>query len=139
MVFSTFHARTVIVATGAYEQPAVFRNNDAPGVMLASAAARLAYRYAVAPFENACVIAGNDDAYTTALELQHAGLSISAVIDIGDPATCASRAAAAIAAGIQVIPNAEISHADTRRGNSLRSLSAAALSVLSNASNAMAC
>jgi sarcosine oxidase, subunit alpha len=110
------HARTVIVATGAYEQPAVFRNNDAPGVMLASAAARLAYRYAVAPFENACVIAGNDDAYTTALELQHAGLSISAVIDIGDPATCASRAAAAIAAGIQVIPNAEISHADTRRG-----------------------
>ena len=34
---------------GAFEQPAVFRNNDLPGVMLASAAQRLIYRYAVKP------------------------------------------------------------------------------------------
>ena len=40
-------ARAVIVAAGAFEQPAVFRNNDLPGVMLASAAQRLIYRYAV--------------------------------------------------------------------------------------------
>ena len=37
-------ARSVIVAQGAYEQPAVFRGNDLPGVMLASAAQRLMYR-----------------------------------------------------------------------------------------------
>ena len=34
-------ARAVIMATGSFEQPAVFRNNDLPGVMLASAAQRL--------------------------------------------------------------------------------------------------
>ena len=37
-------ARAVIVAAGAYEQPAVFRNNDLPGIMLASAAQRLIHR-----------------------------------------------------------------------------------------------
>lgn len=34
-------AKAVVMANGAYEQPAVFRNNDLPGVMLASAAQRL--------------------------------------------------------------------------------------------------
>ena len=34
-------AGAVIFATGLMEQPAVFRNNDLPGVMLASAAQRL--------------------------------------------------------------------------------------------------
>jgi len=36
-------ARSVVIAQGAYEQPAVFRGNDLPGVMLASAAQRLLY------------------------------------------------------------------------------------------------
>ena len=44
-------ARAVIVASGVFEQPAVFRNNDLPGVMLASAAQRLIYRYAVKPMQ----------------------------------------------------------------------------------------
>ena len=39
-------AKAMIVASGVQEQPAVFRNNDLPGVMLASAAQRLIYRYA---------------------------------------------------------------------------------------------
>src|SRR5207237_9756166 len=34
-------AREVIVATGGWERPFVFENNDLPGVMLASAAQRL--------------------------------------------------------------------------------------------------
>ena len=38
-------ARAVIVASGVFEQPAVFHNNDLPGAMLASAAQRLIYRY----------------------------------------------------------------------------------------------
>src|SRR5688572_29444809 len=42
-------ARAVVVAQGAFEQPAVFRGNDLPGVMLASGAQRLMARYAVAP------------------------------------------------------------------------------------------
>jgi sarcosine oxidase subunit alpha len=39
-------AGSVIVASGAFEQPAVFRNNDLPGVMLGSAMQRLIYRFA---------------------------------------------------------------------------------------------
>jgi sarcosine oxidase subunit alpha len=42
-------AKAVIVASGAFEQPAVFRNNDLPGVMLGSAMQRLIYRFAVLP------------------------------------------------------------------------------------------
>ena len=42
-------AGAVVVASGAFEQPAVFGNNDLPGVMLASAAQRLMYRYGVKP------------------------------------------------------------------------------------------
>ncbi|MDZ4097967.1 MAG: 2Fe-2S iron-sulfur cluster-binding protein, partial [Methylophilaceae bacterium] len=48
-------ARSVIVASGAFEQPPIFRNNDLPGVMLGSAAQRLIYQYAVKPFEIAVV------------------------------------------------------------------------------------
>ncbi len=42
-------ARSVVFATGVIEQPAVFRNNDLPGVMSASGAWRLLRRYRVAP------------------------------------------------------------------------------------------
>src|SRR5688500_15979152 len=42
-------------STGALEQPAVFRNNDLPGVMLGSAAQRLAKLYGVRPGREAVV------------------------------------------------------------------------------------
>ncbi len=47
------------IAQGAYEQPAVFRGNDLPGVMLASAAQRLIYRHAVAPATRIAVLTAN--------------------------------------------------------------------------------
>jgi sarcosine oxidase subunit alpha len=53
-------AKAVIVASGAFEQPPVFRYNDLPGVMLGSAAQRLVYRYAVKPFNNGIVVTAND-------------------------------------------------------------------------------
>jgi len=46
-----------------YEQPAVFRNNDLPGIMLASAAQRLIYRYAVKPMQRGVVLTANSDGY----------------------------------------------------------------------------
>lgn len=75
-------ARAVIVATGAFEQPAVFRNNDLPGVMLASAAQRLIYRYAVKPMRRAVVLAANQDAYRAALDLHAHGIEIAALVDL---------------------------------------------------------
>ncbi|NOY29675.1 MAG: FAD-dependent oxidoreductase, partial [Planctomycetes bacterium] len=74
--------KSLIVATGCSEQPAVFQNNDLPGVMLASAAQRLAHLYAVQPFKKCVVLAGNRDAYRAALDLQQAGVEIAAIVDL---------------------------------------------------------
>ncbi|WP_424193320.1 2Fe-2S iron-sulfur cluster-binding protein [Ampullimonas aquatilis] len=75
-------AKALIVATGAYEQPAVFRHNDLPGIMLASAAQRLISSYAVKPFSEVVILAGNDDAYRAAADLQNVGITIKAIVDL---------------------------------------------------------
>lgn len=75
-------AKSVVVASGAYEQPAVFRNNDLPGVMLGSAMQRLIYRHAVRPARRTVVLAGNADAYRVALDLLGAGTEVAAVVDL---------------------------------------------------------
>ena len=87
-------ARAVIVAGGAFEQPAVFRNNDAPGVMLASAAQRLLYRYAVKPMDKTLVLTANADGYRAALDLMAHGVAIAAVADLradGEPSALSMR------------------------------------------------
>lgn len=81
-------ARSVVIATGCFEQPAIFGNNDLPGVMLASAAQRLIYRYAVRPFEQAVVLTANSDGYRAALDLHGCCVQVRAVIDLrrgGEP------------------------------------------------------
>lgn len=75
-------ARSVIVASGAFEQPPVFRYNDLPGVMLGSAAQRMIYRYGVKPFNNGLVFTANDYGYRTALDLLDAGVKLVAVVDL---------------------------------------------------------
>ncbi len=55
-------ARAVVMATGCIEQPAVFRNNDLPGVLLGSAAQRLLYRHGIAPARRVVVLGANDEA-----------------------------------------------------------------------------
>jgi len=77
-------ARAVVVAAGAYEQPAVFRNNDLPGIMLASAAQRLIRRYAVRPAQRVVMLAANADAYRALQDFIDAGIEVAAVIDLRD-------------------------------------------------------
>jgi len=87
-------ARAVVVAGGAFEQPAVFRNNDAPGVMLASAAQRLVYRYSVKPMDKALVLTANADGYRAALDLLGHGVAIVAIVDLrpeGEPTALTPR------------------------------------------------
>ncbi|MBM3487875.1 MAG: FAD-dependent oxidoreductase [Alphaproteobacteria bacterium] len=74
-------ARCVVVATGAAEQPIVFRNNDLPGVMLASAARALIHLYAVRPGTRAAVVTVNDHGLAAALDLHAAGVEIAIVAD----------------------------------------------------------
>ncbi|MFQ5953780.1 MAG: 2Fe-2S iron-sulfur cluster-binding protein [Kiloniellales bacterium] len=89
-------AREVILATGVIDQPAVFRNNDLPGIMLGSAAQKLIRLYGVRPGRRAVVLTGNADGYGVALDLAEAGVAVAAVIDMRqDPVP--SELAAAVA------------------------------------------
>jgi sarcosine oxidase subunit alpha len=75
-------AKAMLVAAGCYEQPAVFGNNDLPGVMLGSAAQRLIHLYAVKPFDRAVVLTANREGYRVALDLHEAGVEVAAVVDL---------------------------------------------------------
>ena len=75
------HAREIIFATGAIEQPLVFANNDRPGVMLAGAAQQYCERYAVAPGQRVVIATNNDSAYSVAGALMNAGIDVVAMID----------------------------------------------------------
>ncbi|MHC5351454.1 FAD-dependent oxidoreductase [Metapseudomonas furukawaii] len=75
-------ARRCIVSAGSFDQPVVFRNNDLPGVMLASAAQRLMKLYAVKPGRRAVVLTGNDDGYLAALDLAEQGVQVAALVDM---------------------------------------------------------
>ena len=75
------HAREIVLATGAIEQPLVFANNDRPGIMLASAVQQYCNRYAVAPGKRVAVATNNDSAYRVAGALRNAGIDVVAMID----------------------------------------------------------
>ncbi len=109
-------ARTVIIATGAMAQPAVFHNNDLPGVMLASAAQRLVTCFGVAPCRNAVILAANTEAYEAALALREAGISIAAIADLEDPEARGPAAAACAEAGIKILANTQVAAAHASAG-----------------------
>ena len=75
-------AKALVVATGSHDQPLVFRNNDLPGVMLASAAQRLVKLYGVKPGRRAVVATVNDEGYGAALDLLDAGVEVAALVDL---------------------------------------------------------
>lgn len=75
-------ARQLIAAVGAIEQPAVFRGNDLPGVMLGSCAQRLMRLYGVRPGRRGAVLTANEDGYGVALDLLEAGVELAAVVDL---------------------------------------------------------
>ncbi len=70
-------AATAVVATGAYEQPLVFENNDLPGIMLASGVARLLHLWRVLPGQRAVVVSANPRGLQLALDLAQAGCHVT--------------------------------------------------------------
>lgn len=74
-------AKSVVFATGAYEQPLVFDKNDLPGIMLGSAVQRLLHLYGVAPGTTAVVVTANDDGWQVAADLHAAGIEVAAIAD----------------------------------------------------------
>jgi sarcosine oxidase subunit alpha len=88
-------ARRVVLATGAFERPLVFPDNDRPGIMLAGAVETYLRRYAVAAGRRVALFANNDDAYRAATALRDAGIAVQAIIDTRtEPGAAARRRAA---------------------------------------------
>lgn len=110
-------ARECIVASGAYEQHVVFRNNDLPGIMLCSAATRLMKLYGVKPGSTAVVLTGNDDGYLTALELLANGVSVAAIVDLRKEHPWPELLGAVKQKGVQVIQNSTVYEALSTKGN----------------------
>lgn len=95
-------ARSLVVAAGCQDQPAVFGNNDLPGVMLGEAARRLMERYAVRPADRPLVLTAGSGGYRLADAMAERGIGVAAVVDLraeapgdGAPAGGASGAAGA--------------------------------------------
>lgn len=74
-------ARSVVLATGAFERPMMFPDNDRPGIMLAKAVVRYAERFGVACGKRAVLVANGDYAYSLAATLVRYGISVGAVVD----------------------------------------------------------
>ena len=110
-------AREVVLATGAIEQPAVFRNNDLPGIMLGVAAQRLIRHYGVRPGRSAVVLAANDDGYRTALDLLDAGVSVVELVDPRSAADAGPLEAELRGKGVAIRKGATVEAAEGTAGN----------------------
>ena len=92
----------IVLATGGYERPIAFANNDLPGIMLASAAQVYLERFAVLAGETVVVFTTNDTAYGPAFALATAGATVT-VVDTR-PAISAELIAGCRTAGITTKP-----------------------------------
>ncbi len=109
-------ARRHVAATGAIEQPLVFKDNDLPGVMMSGGARRLAALWAVRPGTAAVVATTGDRGLDAALALRAAGVEIAAVADLRPDAAERELGAAVQAAGIRLLAGMTVVRALGRSG-----------------------
>ena len=107
-------ARQTILATGSSEQHIVFRNNDLPGVIMCSALDRLTRLYGVIPSLPIAVLAGNDQAYRTALSSHDGGANVTAIIDLRDRCDDPALSGEAQARGITLFAGCTVYEAASR-------------------------
>ena len=82
--------KSVVAATGAYEMPLIFDNNDLPGVMLGSAVQRLLHLFGVLPGRQVVVVTANEDGWDIAADLQSLGINVAAIVEEREPNACSS-------------------------------------------------
>jgi sarcosine oxidase, subunit alpha len=104
-------ARAVCAATGAFERPMVFPDNDRPGVMLAGAVERYAQAYGVACGSRVVIAANSDRAYQAAATLRALGVEVAAIADCRPDTLIAAQAPP----GTQRFSNAAISRVSGAR------------------------
>jgi sarcosine oxidase subunit alpha len=71
-------AKRVVVATGAYEVPFTFENNDLPGVMLSTAVQRLIHLHGIKPGNRAVIVASVAQGDDVAVDLRDSGVEVVA-------------------------------------------------------------
>ena len=81
-------ARRIVLATGAFERPMLFPDNDRPGVMLADAVQRYASLHGVACGRRVVVATACDSGYDVARELLACGVQVAAIVDHRAQAGC---------------------------------------------------
>jgi sarcosine oxidase subunit alpha len=113
---SKLRTRAMLVASGCIEQPAVFQNNDLPGVLLGSAAQRLIRLYAVKPFDRCVVLGAGSEAYRVALDLDEAGVDVGALVDLRPRGETAELGRSVRDAGIEVREGHTVLEAIPARG-----------------------
>ncbi|WP_298842706.1 sarcosine oxidase subunit alpha family protein [uncultured Roseobacter sp.] len=96
-------AAQIVTATGAIERPLSFAGNDIPGVMLASAVRDYLVNFGVSAGDRTVIVTNNDDAYLTAFTLNHAGRTVSAILDARSPDLESPAMVQARALGIRVL------------------------------------
>jgi methylglutamate dehydrogenase subunit C len=101
-------AKTIVHATGAFERPLIFQNNDKPGVMLASALRSYLNRYALVPRSRAVIVTNNDSAYAAAFDLAQADVAVTIAECRAQPSGDVLARAAQL--GIAVFPNSGIAN-----------------------------
>ena len=82
--------KSMVVATGAYETPLIFDNNDLPGVMLGSAMQRLLHLFGVLPGRQVVIVTANEDGWDVAADLQSLGVNVAAIVEEREPNACSS-------------------------------------------------
>jgi sarcosine oxidase subunit alpha len=107
----------VVVATGSYENPMVFADNDLPGIFLAGGLQRLMHRDFIRPGKTAVVVTNNDRGYRLAHQHMDAGVAVAAIIDHRPEAQALASGAARKAkdAAIPIYPQHDIESALGRR------------------------
>jgi sarcosine oxidase subunit alpha len=74
-------ARRIVVATGVYEVPFPFQNNDLPGVMLSTAVQRLIRLHGIKPGNRAVVVANGSQGDEVAADLGEIGTELVGVVE----------------------------------------------------------
>ncbi len=71
----------LIVATGGFEQPLVFQNNDLPGIFLGGGLQRLMNQYGIKPGKRAVVVTVDDQGWYVARDLLDHEVEVAMLVD----------------------------------------------------------
>jgi sarcosine oxidase subunit alpha len=77
-------ARQIVVATGAYETPILFPNNDLVGVVLSTGVLRLLHLYGVPAGKRAVIVGESAATEETAAELRAGAIEVAAIVKPDD-------------------------------------------------------